>query len=80
MEKGEIIMRNFCCLYMYILRTLSAAHLLVLNNRFKGNFPKLIHSLIDLFLTNQNYEDLLCRKHMSISIVKRKQVTERKEL
>lgn len=80
MEKGEIIIRNFCCLYVYIIRTLSAAHLLVLNNRFKGNFPKLLHSIIDLFLINQNYEYILCREHMSISIVKRKQVTERKEL
>lgn len=65
---------------MYIVRTLSAAHLLILNNRFKGNFPKLLHSLIDLFLINQHYEYLLCREHMSISIVKRKQVTEWKEL
>lgn len=61
---------------MYIMRTLSVAYLLILNNRLKGNCPKLLHSLIDLFLTNQNYEYLLCREHMSISIVKREQVTE----
>lgn len=64
---------------MYIIRTLSAAHL-ILNNQFKGNVPRSLHSLIDLFLINQNYESLLCREHMSVSIVKRKQVTEWKEL
>lgn len=65
---------------MYIIRTLSAAHFLILNNRLKGISPQLLPSLIDLFLINQNYEYLLCREHMSISVVKRKQVTEWKEL